>query len=422
MSTRSTCALLSLCLVQGCERFAFFAMLPLFVLYLHHRHGYGEPLALLILGAFNGLSYVCGLPGGVLADRRLGPLGGLAVGAALLTAGYGGLALNYRGLLWPAFGLLVLGQGLFRPSMATLLGGLFPPSDARRESGFLWQYFAVNLACVLGPLSVGSVGAEHRWRALFIVAMAAMVCGMLVLLLAAWSLRSPLGQPADRQMVSGASADDNARWRAVWLLAALAVVFWMTALQAGGSLALFAEEYTERSIGVLGRSFALGPTRFSALHGLLVLILLPPFIAGLSAARRRQAEPSSPARMVWGYLATAGAFALVAAASLRGGDSSRVSVAWLTGCYLLLSVAELLLNPLAMSLVTRIAPVSRTGQAIGLWFAAAAMGNAAAGGFGLLWGNWPNHGYFGLLALVSLAAAVVLFAQLRRLESVLSRH
>lgn len=420
-SGRATSALVSLCLVQGCERFAFFAMLPLFILYLHHRHSYGEPLALLVLGAFNGLSYVCGLPGGMLADRRLGPIGGLAVGAAFLTAGYGSLALDHARLLWPAFGLLVLGQGLFRPSMATLLGGLFPPGDARREGGFLWQYFVVNLACVLGPLSVGSIGVEQRWRSLFVVAAVAMVCGM-VLVLAAWSLRSSLGQPAARRMPSGTSTDDKARWRAVWLLAALAVVFWVTAIQAGGSLALFAEEYTVRSIVVLGRSFALGPTQFSSLHGLLVLVLLPPFIAGLNAARRRQVEPSSPAKMVWGYLATAGAFALVAAASLRGGDTSRVSAAWLIGCYLLLSVAELLLNPLAMSLVTQIAPASRTGQASGLWFAAAAVGNAAAGGLGLLWGRWPNHRYFVLLALVSLAAAVVLFAQLRRLESVLRRH
>ena len=73
VSRHSSSSLVLLCVVQGCERFAFFAMLPLFVLYLHHRHGFSEPTALLILGVFNGLSYVSGLPGGMLTDRKLGP-------------------------------------------------------------------------------------------------------------------------------------------------------------------------------------------------------------------------------------------------------------------------------------------------------------------------------------------------------------
>ena len=134
----------------------------------------------------------------------------------------------------------------------------------------------------------------------------------------------------------------------------------------------------------------------------------------------RKAEPSTPAQMAWGYLATASAFALLVLASLRGGDMGRVSPVWLGGGYLLLSVAELLLLPLGMSLVTRIAPPHRASQAIGLWFAAAAVGNALAGVIGLLWGRWPNHRYFALLALVSIGAAAALLARLGRIERTLN--
>lgn len=80
-------ALTLLCAVQGCERFAFTAILPLFVLYLHHRHGFTEPTALLIIGLFTALSYASGLPGGMLTDRRLGPRSGLLIGSVLLMLG-----------------------------------------------------------------------------------------------------------------------------------------------------------------------------------------------------------------------------------------------------------------------------------------------------------------------------------------------
>ena len=84
MSKRPTCALVLLCFVQGCERFAFFALLPLLVLYLHHRHGFSEPTALLLLGVLNALSYFSGLPGGILIDRKLGPAVSLIVGQGCL--------------------------------------------------------------------------------------------------------------------------------------------------------------------------------------------------------------------------------------------------------------------------------------------------------------------------------------------------
>ena len=425
MSIRPTCALILLCVVQGCERFAFTAMLPLFVLYLHHRHGFSEPTALLILAVFNGLSYVGGLPGGMLLDRRLGPTAGLIMGSTLLAAGYGTLAIDHDLSLWPGFGLMVLGHGLFRPGMASRLGALFPASDARRERSFLWQYLAINLAFVFGPLCADAAIGEQRWRRLFLLATAAMAIGTLFLSLAARVLRPlPLHHAKDARSsrASEERTDTATRWRAVRLLCALAVVFWLTALQSGGSLALFAEAYTVRSIAVLGRSIAIGPTQFTSLHGFLVLALLPLFLAGSGWLRRHHAEPSTPVKMVWGYVTSTAAFVLLAAACLRGGDISRVSAAWLIGCYVLLAVAELLLGPFGLSLVTQIAPPHRTGQAGGLWFAASAVGNLAAGGLGLLWGRWPNHRYFALLALASLGAAAALFGWLRRLEAITDRR
>ncbi|HNN90715.1 MAG TPA: MFS transporter [Pseudomonadota bacterium] len=417
-SGRATPALVWLCVVQGCERFAFTAILPLFVLYLHRRHGLTEPTALLVLGLFNALSYVGGLPGGMLTDHRLGPTTGLLLGVALLTLGHALLASDVALLLWPALAIVVAGHSLFRPSMTTLIGAT-SSTDAGRDRSFLIQYLAINVAGIVGPLCAERTWAGAYWPRLFTLATIVLLLG--ALLLASLASRLPQAEPQPLPMHREGHPDTNTRdrWRAVWLLSALAVVFWLTAMQPGGSLALFAESNTARSITLNGHSIRIGPTDFASLHGLLVIALLPAWGLLATWLREHDAEPSTPLKMVWGYVFTSAAFALLAAVSLRFGDGARVHPGWLLGCYILLSIAEIFLGPLSMSLITRLAPAGRSGQAIGLWFAAGAVGNVAAGLLGLLWSRWPHGLFFAVLAAVSLCAAGVLLLRTARLDAVL---
>ena len=102
-----------LCAVQSCERFAFLAMLPLFVLYAQERQALPPPTALMVLAILQALSYLGGLPGGWLADRKLGARRATALGALLLALAYGALALDRASLFWPALGLMVVGHSLF---------------------------------------------------------------------------------------------------------------------------------------------------------------------------------------------------------------------------------------------------------------------------------------------------------------------
>ncbi len=419
MSIRPTCALALLCVVQGCERFAFLAMLPLFVLYLHHRHGFSEPSAMLLLGVMSALSYVGGLPAGILADRQLGPLGSLLLGGALLMLGYGALALDHQSLLWPALAAMTVGHSLFKPSISTLFGSIFDVADVRREHGFLWQHLAVNLAGMMGPLCGEWLRVGNHWERLFLSSVVVMFICCAVLVVFARLLPKQRRQRMETDSVGGSVRMNRERWIAVCWLCGLSIVFWLTAQQAGGSLAVFAESHTQRRVVLFARTVPVGPGHFAALHGLQVLLLLPLLMTGMSWLRRRSKEPSALAKMVWGYVATAGGFVVLVIAGLQGGDAGRVSPAWLTGCYLLLSLAELLLSPLGLSLVTRIAPPHRTAQAVGMWFAAAAVGNTIAGIIGLAWGRWPHHRYFAFLALLSVGAAALLLSRLRRIERTL---
>jgi len=152
-----------------------------------------------------------------------------------------------------------------------------------------------------------------------------------------------------------------------------------------------------------------------------VLLLLPLSLGSASHGTGQGVGASLPAKLVWGYVVTAGAFALLSTACLRGGDLNRVSPLWLSGCYLLLSIAEVRLAPLGLALVTELAPPQIASRVHGLFFATVALGSGLAGALGLLWGRWPNHRYFALLALLSLGAAVLLLARLRALNAVLRR-
>ncbi|MBL9007203.1 MAG: MFS transporter [Myxococcales bacterium] len=395
-----------LCAVQSCERFAFLAMLPLFVLYAQERHGIAAPQALLILALFQALSYLGGLPGGWLADRVLGTRKATLLGAGLLACGYGLLALDRAELLWPALLTMVVGHSAFRPGLHVLLAHVADADQQARERVFLWHYLAANLGYAASALFGEWAHALAGWRWLFCGATAASVVAVVLMVAGLPWLRAQATRAVDDSAASSRSSG-AANMTAVWLLSGVAVIFWLTAQQAGSSLTVFATMNTMPSLTLLGYTTPIGPGHFASLHGLIVLAMLPAFLAlhGRSTKRR----PSAITLMIWGYVATAGAFALMALAGLRGGDLGRVSGAWLVGCYLLLSLAEVLLAPLGVSLLTQLAPKHKAAQAVGLWFAGSAIGNGLAGVLGLCWNRWPHHRYFAALALVSLAAAIVLW-------------
>ena len=402
-----------LCAVQSCERFAFLAMLPLFVLYAGKRHGIAAPQALLILALFQAIAYLGGLPGGWLADRALGTRKATLLGAALLACGYGLLALDRAELLWPALLTMVLGHSAFRPGLHVLLARVADADEKSRERVFLWHYLAANLGYAAGALFGEWAHARAGWRLLFGGATAASLVAVMLLIAGLPWLRAQ-ARRADDEAARIARSSGAANMQVVWLLSGVAVIFWLTAQQAGSSLTVFAAMNTMPSVTLLGNTMPIGPGHFASLHGLFVLAMLPAFL--VLHGRKTGRVPSATTLMLWGYVATAGAFALMALAGLRGGDLGRVSGAWLVGCYLLLSLAEVLLAPLGVSLLTQLAPKHKAAQAVGLWFAGSAIGNGLAGALGLCWDRWPHHRYFAVLAAVSLAAAVPLLSCRRHLD------
>jgi len=385
----------------------------MFVLYAHDRLAMSAPTALMVLAVVQALSYLGGLPGGWLADRGLGVRLATTLGALLLAVAYAALALDRAWLFWPALALMVVGHSLFRPGLHVLIARATGSDERARERGFLWHYLAANLGYAAGALFGEWARAARGWSVLFGGAAVASLVGASLLPLGKQWLR---GHHEGAEEMGKTSGTDPRRGNmgAVWMLCLVAVVFWLTAQQAGSSLSVFAAMNTTQQITLLWRTMQLGPGHFAALHGLMVIAMLLVFL--YLHGRKPARTGSTMNTLLWGYVATAGAFALMAAASLRGGDAGRVSGAWLLGCYVLLSLAEILLAPLGVSLVTRLAPQHKATQAVGLWFAGSAVGNGLAALLGLCWDRWQHHRYFAALAVLSLAAGAGLLSRRRHLD------
>ncbi|MFO0575644.1 MAG: peptide MFS transporter [Polyangia bacterium] len=401
-------ALYLLALVQLWERFACFATLPLLVLYLQQVHGLSPDMAMLLFGTLQALSYLNGLPGGLLADRWLGRRLATFLGTLLLMLGYGALALDRPQLLGPALLLLIAGHGFFKPALHALVGSLYGDGDSRRDSGFLLLHCVFNAGAAVAPLVAEWARARWGWAAVFQVAALGMLASTACFAASAVALRPARPAAVLPDARGSASSEAPERVRACRQICALGVVYWIAAAQATTSLTLFAEQHTVLHVSLLGRALYVAPGHFMSLHSLLVLALAPPLGWLLSGLCRRGAALSATCKMAWGFVATGVAFSVMTLAGLQGGDTARVGLGWLGGCYVFLTLGELLLAPMGLALVTRLAPQQKTSRLVALWFAATAAGNKLAGIVGLMWTRWPHHRYFGGLAVLSLTAAVIL--------------
>ncbi len=406
-------ALYQLALVELFERLASGAMLPLFALYIARHLNGSESFSFTLSSGFVAASYLASLPGGLFADR-FGPWSALVFGSLCLALGFGILAANQRIFFWPALGLLLIGHGLFKPSITTLVGTIYPDDHSRRESGFSLFYVAVNLGSLGGPLLAEWARAHWGWPSIFFCGAGAMGVALLFLPMTPISHQAIFPRKLAPALSLGA---ERARVAALWLLCGIGVIFYLAFQQTGTTLALFAERHTNLQFG-WGLEFR--PGHFAALHAALV-ILFTPLLQWVTARLRARQIESSPARkMIWGFLLTAAAFAVVSAGSLSG-EAQRVSPLWLVGCYVLLSLGELFLAPMSLALLTELAPPRLSGRFTGIWYASVAVGHGLAAALGPAWSCWPQHRYFAGIAGLSLIGAAALYLRLGTLETALSR-
>lgn len=418
-SERQPRALYLLSAIAVSERAASSVLLALFPLYLSQHLAFSDGSSVLIAGVFSGLTYLASLLGGYLGDGPLGLTRTLLIGTGAMAVGTATMALGQRTLLWWALALLVLGSGLFKPSVTTLIGKLYRSNDRRRDGGFAVFYFAINIGFLIGPLVGEWARARFNWPAVF-AASASLLIPALVLAAVGRRCIERSAICIVETDTTSAPGTEQARIRAAVLLCGLAVLSWFAIQQTVGVLVLFAQENTRLQLAMWGWDLALRPGYFTAFHGGLVLVFLPLMMRRSRGQLALGAEPSTALKLIRGFVYLTAAFALMGLAGLRGADASRVSPLWLVGCYILITPGEIWLSAMGLSLMTQVAPSRLASRSVGLWLASVAVGNALAGAFGLLWSHWAHHGYFAVVALCCLVGACALLARLRQLEAVLS--
>ena len=434
------------------ERFSYYGMRALLVLYLVNSQNYSESDALHIYAVYTGLVYLTPLIGGYLADRFLGSQKAIFIGGLTMMIGH--FLMAFPNFLYLAIGMLIIGNGYFKPNISSLLGRLYKPDDVRRDSGFSIFYVGINLGAFLAPLIVGYVGETINWHYGFAIAGFGMLAGLIQFYLGQnkiikedISSQSKKLNPADWGIITLVSLinlplilvilelnqiindfffeilailiiliffyfitkkkqlltvkKDIKRIAYIGILSIFVIFFWVGFEQAGGSLTLFANNSVDRNF--LG--FVIPASFFQSINP-LIIILIGPMIANfwLSVDRSKNKINTSQ-KMGLGLLLLASGFFLIML--VNNSSETSISLWWLVGVYFLHTMGELCLSPIGLSMVSKVSPKKIASLMMGFWFLSSAVANFTAGKLpAILESN--NLDLFTFLSVSSLLAGLVL--------------
>lgn len=431
------------------ERFSYYGMRALLTLYLtaelvNGGFGLDRQDALQLYAIFTGLVYLTPILGGWVADRFLGKrktvyIGGfvMAVGQFLLaSSSFMATSLDTETRLFLfnfGLGVLIIGNGFFKPNISTIVGDFYDDNDPRKDSAFNIFYMGINLGAILGPFIAGALGENVYWGWGFLAAGIGMIIGVIWLYVREKSLLQnglPPNSPADKFILDGKDwrdiiiyaislvittfviifiwrlLPDNvttiltyvgfasiilglgyvivtgtngpsewSRMIVILVLAFFNIAFWAGFEQAGGTMNLFAAENTNRMLG----GWEVPATWFQNINPIAILIFAPIFSVLWLKLDAMKFNPRTPVKFAIGLFLGALAFWIMTYASNAAEGGNLVSPMWLVIVYVVLTLGELMLSPIGLSMITKLAPTKLVSVVMGLWMASFAAGNYIAG-------------------------------------------
>lgn len=430
------------------ERFSYYGMRALLVLYLTAelaKGGFGMERsdALAIYGIFTGLVYLTPILGGILADKILGQRKAIFIGGIVMAIGQFTLAgsVSYdvtssiasrEFLMYCGLGLLILGNGFFKPNISTIVGGLYEKDDPRKDSAFTIFYMGINLGAFFSPLIAGTLGEQVGWQYGYMAAGIGMIIGTIWFYARKVSLKN-VGLPPNRDesefdlifkdwidiiiysiastalvvgfvwvlditpenimdviitiaAIGGAiyllwviitGTKGKTEWSRVFVIIVLAifnVVFWSGFEQAGGTFNLFAEQNTNRNIF----GYEVAASNFQSINAIFIVIFAPILSALWISLAKKNLNPRTPIKFSFGLLLLGLGFLVIAAGQNKADSGALVSPMWLVMTYLLHTLGELCLSPVGLSMITKLAPAKIVSAMMGLWMGSIALGNYLA--------------------------------------------
>src|SRR5690349_15666857 len=378
-----------------------------------------QPLSSQIWGLYTGLVYFTPLFGGLLADRVLGQRRTVVIGAVLMAIGHFMMASEQLFLF--ALLALILGSGCFKPNISTQVGGLYAPGDPRRDRAYSIFYVGINLGAFLAPLVCGTLGEELGWHYGFTAAGVGMTIALAIYLYAMPALPPDELHRAKAAGIEKKPLDRNERHGILALIALFVptTLFWATYEQQGNTIVLWADDHTDRTINLILWHGEIPITWFQAFNPFLIFVFTPFIIALWAWQAKRGREPSTVTKMSIGcFGVTLANLIMVAAAWQAAGDEA--SWLWLLGYFVVITIGELYLSPIGLSLVSKVAPARMVSMLMGLWLATSFAGNLIAGWLGSFWSSMDKTTFFLMIAGIALIASAVILAFNRPLRNVIS--
>jgi proton-dependent oligopeptide transporter, POT family len=413
------------------ERFSYYGMRAFLILYMTAPAasgglGFSDVNAASIYGTYTGSAWGASILGGLVADRFLGQYRSVLVGGIVIALGHFALAFKALPFFYSGLALIVIGTGLLKPNVSTLVGSLYASGDARRDAGFSIFYMGINLGAFTGPLIAGWLAQRVDWHLGFASAGVGMTLGLVqyvwgrrrlqgavTRLAAQSSMRSREAGATPSVRASGFSAAEWKRIGAIVIFFLVATLFWGAYEQAGSTLNLFADRYTRLELF----GFAFPSSWFQSVQPIFVILLAPVF--AWMWVRLGSREPSVATKFAFGLLFMGLAFLVLvpAGAAAQSGEGIRVSPWWLIAAYGISELGELCLSPVGLSAVTTLSPARIVGVMMGVWFLSNALGNKLAGWAAGFFGTMPLDMLFGIVAAVLLVATVVMFVLVKPIRT-----
>lgn len=444
-------ALPFLFLTELWERFGFYIVQGMLVLYMTQSFGFSDDLSYTISGVFAALVYISPIVGGYLADRLLGFKTAILWGSVFLIVGYVCIALPLAHLFYVSLAIIIIGNGLFKPNISSLLGMLYGPDDPNRDTGFTIFYVGINIGALLAGISSGYARNHLGWHASFALAGIGLFIGLVTFvvgmkymklenrfpLIAQGWLCKPLLFLYSLVAIGLVSLLLNCVVLAKWLLPMLgiflliflsvftikqapidrnrlqilivltisSVVFWMLCLQIFFSLNLFVERLIHKNWFGL----SIPTTAFYSLEGAFIILFGPLMAWFWQWLSTRAWNPSPVLKFMIAMICVSAAFLLLSMSTYFHNDNHLINPLWVVLSYSLISLGELFLSPIGLSAVTMLAPMRMIGMMMGVWFVATGFGGEFAGWLAKL-ANVPESAKQPLLELPIYRQAFLVYA------------
>ncbi len=409
------------------ERFSYYGMRALLILYLTKHWEFSDAASYLIYGAYTSLVYIMPVFGGMLADQILGSKKAVTYGAILLVFGHLGMTVeSNEQIFYLSLALIVSGVGFLKPNISTMVGALYEEGDPRRDSGFTIFYMGINIGAFTATLLCGYLGEEIGWAWGFGAAGIGMLVGLIIFLWGQKYLEGLAEPPSEKfkekkvgitfenwayisgivmvlttwflvqnsqlvgQLLGGfgfifigawliyallkCNPEERDRLIVVGILILFSLIFWALFEQAGSSLNIL----TDRGVDRVIFGWEVPASMFQSLNAGFIFTIAPLFALLWIALAKRNMEPSTPIKFSIGIVFVGLGF-LALVYGMKSSDGLQTGVMWIILIYLLHTLGELCLSPVGLSSVTKLSPQRIVGFMMGMWFFASAAGNYVAG-------------------------------------------